>query len=153
MLNEELFFDKKDLEIAKLKQSIDRFKKYDKNRNQNHKKEVSELKIEIGKLKSYIEELESNKDLEKLRTKIKNQKEVILSLERKIHCSKLAYILIFPNGYSVKYGISFLRMWTCYKQSVILMIIFPENNECLGKEHGIKYFMLQYISLCLKLGK
>lgn len=89
MLNEELFFDKKDLEIAKLKQSIDRFKKYDKNRNQNHKKEISELKIEIGKLKSYVEELESDKDLEKLKTKIKNQREVILSLERKIHCSKL----------------------------------------------------------------
>lgn len=89
MLNEELFFDKKDLEIAKLKQSIDRFKKYDKNRNKNHKKEISELKIEIGKLKSYVEELESDKDLEKLKTKIKNQREVILSLERKIHCSKL----------------------------------------------------------------
>lgn len=89
MLNEELFFDKKDLEIAKLKQSIDRFKKYDKNRNQNYKKEIKELKIEIGKLKSYVEELESDKDLEKLRTKIKNQREVILSLERKIHCSKL----------------------------------------------------------------
>ena len=89
MLNEELFFDKKDLETAKLKQSIDRFKKYDKNRNKNHKKEISELKIEIGKLKSYIEELESDKDLEKLKTRIKNQKEVILSLERKIHCSKL----------------------------------------------------------------
>ena len=89
MLNEELFFDKKDLEIAKLKQSIDRFKKYDKNRNQNHKKEISELKIEIGKLKSYVEELEFDKDLEKLKTKIKNQREVILSLERKIHCSKL----------------------------------------------------------------
>lgn len=89
MLNEELFFDKKDLEIAKLKQSIARFKKYDKNRNQNHKKEIKELKIEIGKLKSYIEELESDKDLEKLKTKIKNQREVILSLERKIHCSKL----------------------------------------------------------------
>ena len=89
MLNEELFFDKKDLEIAKLKQSIDRFKKYDKNRNKNHKKEISELKVEIGKLKSYIEELESDKDLEKLKTRIKNQKEVILSLERKIHCSKL----------------------------------------------------------------
>lgn len=89
MLNEELFFDKKDLEIAKLKQSIARFKKLDKNRNQNHKKEISELKIEIGKLKSYIEELESDKDLEKLKTRIKNQKEVILSLERKLHCSKL----------------------------------------------------------------
>lgn len=89
MLNEELFFDKKDLEIAKLKQSIDRFKKYDKNQNKNHKKEISELKIEIGKLKSYIEELESDKDLEKLKTRIKNQKEVILSLERKLHCSKL----------------------------------------------------------------
>ena len=89
MLNEELFFDKKDLEIAKLKQSIDRFKKYDKNRNKNHKKEISELKIEIGKLKSYVEELESDKDLEKLKTRIKNQKEVILSLERKLHCSKL----------------------------------------------------------------
>lgn len=89
MLNEELFFDKKDLEIAKLKQSIDRFKKYDKNRNQSYKKEIKELKIEIGKLKSYVEELESDKDLEKLKTKIKNQREVILSLERKIHCSKL----------------------------------------------------------------
>lgn len=89
MLNEELFFDKKDLEIVKLKQLIDRFKKYDKNRNKNHKKEISELKIEIGKLKSYIEELESDKDLEKLKTRIKNQKEVILSLERKLHCSKL----------------------------------------------------------------
>lgn len=89
MLNEDLFFDKKDLEIAKLKQTIERFKKYDKNRNQNYKKEISELKIEIGKLKSYIEELESNKDIEKLKTKIKNQKEVILSLERKVHCSKL----------------------------------------------------------------
>ena len=89
MLNEELFFDKKDLEIAKLKQSIARFKKLDKNRNQNHKKEISELKVEIGKLKSYIEELESDKDLEKLKTRIKNQKEVILSLERKLHCSKL----------------------------------------------------------------
>jgi chromosome segregation ATPase len=89
MLNEELFFDKKDLEIAKLKQSIARFKKLDKNRNQNHKKEISELKIEIGKLKSYIEELESDKDLEKLKIRIKNQREVILSLERKLHCSKL----------------------------------------------------------------
>lgn len=89
MLNEELFFDKKDLEIAKLKQLIARFKKHDKNRNQNHKKEISELKIEIGKLKSYIEELESDKDLEKLKTRIKNQREVILSLERKLHCSKL----------------------------------------------------------------
>lgn len=89
MLNEDLFFDKKDLEIAKLKQTINRFKKHDKNRNQNYKKEISELKIEIGKLKSYIEELESNKDVEKLKTKIKNQKEVILSLQRKVHCSKL----------------------------------------------------------------
>lgn len=53
------------------------------------KKEISELKVEIGKLKSYIEELESDKDLEKLKTRIKNQKEVILSLERKLHCSKL----------------------------------------------------------------
>lgn len=89
MLNEELFFDKKDLEIAKLKQLIARFKKYDKNRNKNHKKEISELKIEIGKLKSYIEELESDKDLEKLRTKIKNQRESIALLSSKLHCSKL----------------------------------------------------------------
>jgi ppGpp synthetase/RelA/SpoT-type nucleotidyltranferase len=88
MLNEELFFDKKDLEIAKLKQSIDRFKKYDKNRNKNHKKEISELKIEIGKLKSYIEELESDKDLEKLKTRIKNQKEVIVDLRRKLHITE-----------------------------------------------------------------
>ena len=85
MLNEELFETPKDLEIAKLKYTIESFKKYDNERKQY----ISSLEIEVGKLKAYIEELESNESGKSLRAKIKNQKEVIRTLETKLHFASL----------------------------------------------------------------
>lgn len=84
MLNEELFETPKDLEIAKLKYTIESFKKYDIERKQY----VSTLEIEIGKLKAYIEELEGDESVKSLRAKIKNQKEVIVDLRRKLHITE-----------------------------------------------------------------
>lgn len=85
MLNEELFENPKDLEIAKLKQTIKSFKKYDKERTQL----ISNLQKEIGALKAYIEELENNESTKSLRCKIKNQKEVIKNLNTKLHFASL----------------------------------------------------------------
>lgn len=84
MLNEELF-DSKDLEIAKLKYAIKKFKEYDKERKEHY----ASLEQEVGALKAYIQELEENKDYEKLNTKIKNQREVIRTLETKLHFASL----------------------------------------------------------------
>jgi ppGpp synthetase/RelA/SpoT-type nucleotidyltranferase len=84
MLNEELFETQKDLEIAKLKYTIESFKKYDIERKQY----ISILEIEVGKLKSYIEELEGDESVKSLRAKIKNQKEVIVDLRRKLHITE-----------------------------------------------------------------
>ena len=83
MLNEDLF-DPKDLEIAKLKYAIKKFKEYDKERKEYY----ANLEQEVGALKAYIEELEENKDYEKLRTKIKNQREAIVNLQRKLHITE-----------------------------------------------------------------
>lgn len=85
MLNEELFETPKDLEIAKLKYTIESFKKYDVERKQY----ISTLEIEVGKLKSYIEELEGDESVKSLRAKIKNQKEVIKNLQTKLHFASL----------------------------------------------------------------
>lgn len=84
MLNEKLFETPKDLEIAKLKQTIKSFKKYDKERTQL----ISNLQREIGELKAYIEELEGDESVKSLRAKIKNQKEVINNLQRNLHITE-----------------------------------------------------------------
>lgn len=84
MLNEELFETPKDLEIAKLKRTIKSFKKYDNERKQY----ISTLEIEVGKLKAYIEELEGDESVKSLKAKIKNQKEVIVDLRRKLHVTE-----------------------------------------------------------------
>ena len=83
MLNEDLF-DPKDLEIAKLKQAIKRFKKYDKER----KKYYANLEQEISMLKTYIQELEGDETVKSLRKKIKNQRETIIILTRKLHIAE-----------------------------------------------------------------
>lgn len=70
MLNEQLI-NPKDLEIAKLKRTIADFKEYDSKRKQYY----ASLGIEVGKLKAYIEKLESEKGDEKLRKKLKEQRQ------------------------------------------------------------------------------
>lgn len=84
MLNKDLFEDKRDLTIAKLRITIDKFKEYDKERN----KLISDLQKEIGKLKAYIEELEGDETVKGLRKKIKDQKEANLVLRRKLHATE-----------------------------------------------------------------
>lgn len=83
MLNEDLF-DPKDLEIAKLKQAIKRFKKYDKER----KKYYTNLEQEISMLKTYIQELEGDETVKSLKKKIKDQRETITILTRKLHIAE-----------------------------------------------------------------
>ena len=83
MLNEDLF-DPKDLEIAKLKQAIKHFKKYDKER----KKYYANLEQEISILKTYIQELEGDESVKSLKKKIKDQRETIIILTRKLHITE-----------------------------------------------------------------
>ena len=83
MLNEE-WIDPRDLEIAKLKKTIADFKKYDSERKQHY----ASLEIEVGKLKAYIEELESEKCTERLRKKLKDQQKRLALLSAKEFLSK-----------------------------------------------------------------
>ena len=82
MLNEDLIDN---IEVVKLKQTINAFKKYDDER----KKYISKLEIEIGELKSYIEEIESDLGIENLRAKVKNQAEQLHKLNQMIHLSRM----------------------------------------------------------------
>lgn len=80
MLNKDLINDPRDLTIAKLKQTIADFKEYDSKRKQYY----ASLEIEVGELKSYIQELES----EKLRKKLKDQQKQLALLSAKEFLSK-----------------------------------------------------------------
>lgn len=80
MLNKDLIDDPRDLTIAKLKQTIADFKEYDSKRKQYY----ASLEIEVGELKAYIEELES----EKLRKKLKDQQKQLALLSAKEFLSK-----------------------------------------------------------------
>ena len=82
MLNEDLIDN---IEVVKLKQTINAFKKYDDER----KKYISKLETKIGQLESYINELEADKDTQGLRRKIKNQAEQLHTLNQMIHLSKI----------------------------------------------------------------
>lgn len=89
MLNEELFDDEKDKEIARLKHLIDKFKKYDKERKEFYSKKLQRL----GELEAYIYELEAEGGIGRLNDTIKSLKGRIKKLEgyirlHKIDCSK-----------------------------------------------------------------
>lgn len=75
MLNETLMDNP---EVNKLKIIIANFKKYDKERKEYY----ANVLVELGQLKSYVEELEESEDIKiaKLRRKIKAQKATIKSL-------------------------------------------------------------------------
>ena len=72
------FYDKKDFIIAVLRRKISSFKEYDAER----KKHYAGLKLKIGELESYIDELENGLGIESLNNKIQ-------SLENKIEKQKL----------------------------------------------------------------
>lgn len=72
MLNETLMDNP---EVNKLKIIIANFKKYDKERKEYY----ANVLVELGQLKSYVEELEESEDIKiaKLRRKVKAQKAAI----------------------------------------------------------------------------
>ena len=88
-MNKSLFKDARDYEIAKLKFTIERFKKYDEERKSFYRDKLQRL----GELESYIIELESGMLVDELKSKIENQKKEIQSLNKiikahNIDCSK-----------------------------------------------------------------
>lgn len=74
MLNE-ILLDQDKIELNKLKIAIAKFKEYDKERKEYY----ANVLVELGQLKSYIEELEESEDIKivKLRRKVKAQKAAI----------------------------------------------------------------------------
>lgn len=73
MLNKELFDDPKDAEIARLKMCIEKFKEYDKER----KKYYADKMQRLGELESYVQEIDTETEVGKLKeTIIKLRKEV-----------------------------------------------------------------------------
>lgn len=92
MLNEELI-DKKDLVIAKLKLKIERlekaindFKEYDKNRKEYYRN----LEVEVGQLKSYIQELEEGTAITNLKRLNEDYKGQLGILSKKVFLDKIA---------------------------------------------------------------
>lgn len=84
MINVNLFEDKKDVTIAKLRITIDKFKEYDKERS----KLISDLQKEIESLKVYIQELEGSEDVRSLRKKINDQRRAINNLQTRLHATE-----------------------------------------------------------------
>lgn len=73
MLNKKLFDDPKDAEIARLKMTIEKFKEYDKER----KKYYADKMQRLGELESYVQELDTETEIGKLKdTIIRLRKEV-----------------------------------------------------------------------------
>ena len=80
MLNEHLFDDKKDIEIARLKKVIEDFKEYDEKR----KRYYAEKMRRLGELESLLA-----KDKADLRKVILNQKKAITDLSRIISVRRI----------------------------------------------------------------
>lgn len=80
MLNKKLFEDPKDAEIARLKMAIEKFKEYDKRRKEYYADKMKRL----GELESYVEELDTETEIGKL-------KETILKLRKEV--SRLAKVI------------------------------------------------------------
>ena len=85
MLNEHLFDDKKDIEIARLKKVIEDFKKYDEKR----KRYYAEKMRRLGELESLLCEINEAEDEKDLRKVILNQKKAITDLSRIISVRRI----------------------------------------------------------------
>lgn len=80
MLNKKLFDDTKDAEIARLKMAIEKFKEYDKKRVAYYAEKMQRL----GELESYVEELDTETEIGKL-------KETVFNLRKEV--SRLAKVI------------------------------------------------------------
>lgn len=83
MLNKDII-DPKDIEIARLKLTINNFKKYDTERKQYYSNALQRL----GELESYVQELENNSVIPDLKAKIEKQRKELAYLNRVINANK-----------------------------------------------------------------
>lgn len=86
MMNKNLIGDRKDVEIARLKMIIEKFKKYDKDRTEFYAKKMQRL----GELESYVIELEEKSETGKLEAKIKELRGKLSDLNKVILYNKMA---------------------------------------------------------------
>lgn len=80
MLNEKLFDNPKDAEIARLKMAIEKFKEYD----QERKKYYAEKMQRLGELESYVQEFDAETEIGKLKQTIMTLKGQVRKLSKLI---------------------------------------------------------------------
>ena len=112
MLNKDLV-DPKDIEIARLKLAIENFKKYDAERKEYYAKSLQRL----GELESYVEELESNSVIPKLKKKVEEQGKQLAHLSRVITVNKYH---LFDDTYTLQCTVNVKEL--------------KERNKVLSKE-------------------
>ena len=85
MLNKELFEDPKDAEIARLKMTIEKFKEYDKER----KKYYADKMQRLGKLESYVQEIDTETEIGKLKEEIMRLRKEVSRLSKEINVRRI----------------------------------------------------------------
>lgn len=85
MLNKKLFDDPKDAEIARLKMCIEKFKEYDKERKEYYAKKMQRL----GELESYVQEIDTETEIGKLKSQIIDLKRQLGALSLKVQVYRI----------------------------------------------------------------
>lgn len=85
MLNKKLFEDPKDAEIARLKMCIEKFKEYDKERKDYYAKKMQRL----GELESYVQELDTETEIGKLKDTIMGLRKEVSRLSKEIQVRRI----------------------------------------------------------------
>ena len=85
MLNKKLFDDPKDAEIARLKMAIEKFKEYDKERKEYYAKKMQRL----GELESYVQEIDTETEIWKLKSQIIDLKKQLGALSLKLQVYRI----------------------------------------------------------------
>ena len=85
MLNKKLFDDPKDAEIARLKMTIEKFKEYDKER----KKYYADKMQRLGELESYVQEIDTETEVGKLKSQIIDLKRQLGALSLKVQVYRI----------------------------------------------------------------
>lgn len=85
MINKKLFDDPKDAEIARLKMTIEKFKEYDKER----KKYYADKMQRLGELESYVQELDTETEIGKLKDTIMGLRKEVSRLSKEIQVRRI----------------------------------------------------------------
>ena len=85
MLNKKLFDDPKDAEIARLKMTIEKFKEYDKKRKEYYAGKMQRL----GELESYVQEIDTETEIGKLKSQIIDLKKKLGALSLKVQVYRI----------------------------------------------------------------